>query len=78
LAQKDMFVYYFSATALCALNEQDEALSAVHNALSLGWPLHMVEADAGLASLKELPEYHAVITESIQENTKITNGDSNQ
>jgi TolB-like protein/cytochrome c-type biogenesis protein CcmH/NrfG len=76
LAQKDMFVYYFSATALCALNEQDEALSAVHRALSLGYPMHMVAADAGLSSLKKLPEYRAAITESIQPDMKITKGDS--
>ena len=78
LAQKDMIVYYFSATALCALNKQDEALSAVHNALSLGFPPHMVDADAGLSSLKELPEYRAAITESIQEDMKTTDGDSTQ
>ena len=71
-----MFVYYFSATALCALNEQDEALSAVHSALSLGYPPHMVDADAGFSSLRELPEYWAVFTESIQQNTKVTKGDS--
>jgi serine/threonine-protein kinase len=75
LAQKDMFVYYFAATALCALDEQDEALSAVHRALSLGYPVHMVEADAGLSSLKALPEYRAAFTESLSQETKFTEGE---
>jgi hypothetical protein len=60
------------------LNEQDEALSAVHRALSLGYPLHMVDADAGFSSLKELPEYRAVLTGSIQQDMKNTKGDSKQ
>jgi hypothetical protein len=37
-----------------------------------------VEADAGLSSLKELPEYRAAITESIQQDMKNTKGDSKQ
>lgn len=73
LAQKDMFVYYFSATALCALGDQDKALAAVQQALSLGYPVHMVEADAGLSCL---PAYRAGITDGIQHDTKITKGDS--
>jgi TolB-like protein/Flp pilus assembly protein TadD len=78
LAQKDMFVYYFSATALCALNERDEALGAVRQALSLGYPMHMVEADAGLSCLLELPQFKALVTESTQQDTQITEGDSKE
>ena len=66
LARKDMYVYYFSATALCALNEQQQALDAVGDALSLGYPAHMVQADAGLNCLKGLP----ALTEVIAKNSK--------
>jgi serine/threonine-protein kinase len=61
LAHAEMLVYYFSATALCALGEQQQALDAVRIALSLGYPAHMVDADAGLSSLKETAEYRAVL-----------------
>ena len=76
LAKNDMFVYYFSATALCALNADDEALSAVQHALSLGYPMHMVEADAGFSCLRKLPEYRAAISESMPQKVNITKGDS--
>ena len=76
LAQSDMFVYYFTATALCALNADDEALSAVQHALSLGYPMHMVEADAGFSCLKKLPGYQAAISESMPQKVKITKGNS--
>ena len=71
-----MFVYYFSATALCALKEQDEALTALHRALDLGYPPHMVDADAGFSSLKELSDYRLAISDRIQQEMKINNGDS--
>lgn len=60
LAHNDMMVYYFSATALCALGEREQALEAVRNALSLGYPAHMVDADAGLSCLKETGGYPSV------------------
>jgi TolB-like protein/Tfp pilus assembly protein PilF len=61
LAPKEMLVYYFSATALCALGEPEKALGAVRVALSLGYPAEMVDVDAGLSSLKKLPTYGAVL-----------------
>ena len=61
-----MYVYYFSATALSALNEQAAALYAVREEISLGYPPHMVEVDAGLSSLKDLPEFAAVLSENIE------------
>ena len=53
LAQKDMYVYYFSATALCTLGELNRAEQAVNNALELGYPGHMLDADIGLEPLRE-------------------------
>ena len=76
LAQKDMMVYYFSATALCALNEQGQALEAIGSALALGYPQHMVETDAGLSSLKALPAYEKVVRQSSPDDTQITDGDT--
>jgi len=75
LAQKEMLVYYYSATALCALHEQDQALQAIGTALSLGYPAHMVEADAGLSCLRGLPDYPTTLTQSIRQEEKLTDGD---
>jgi tetratricopeptide (TPR) repeat protein len=61
LAHSDMLVYYFSATALCALGEPQQALDAVRGAVSLGYRTHMVDADAGLYCLKETADYRAVL-----------------
>jgi TolB-like protein/Flp pilus assembly protein TadD len=78
LAQKDMMVYYFSATALSALGEQEQALDAVRIALSLGYPPHMVDADAGLSSLKEMPEYSAALAGKPRQSINLTDKESNQ
>jgi TolB-like protein/Flp pilus assembly protein TadD len=72
LAQKDMYVYYFSATALSALGEQEAALTAIQDALSLGYPAHLVDADAGLSSLKSLPDYSDILTGKAETETTIT------
>ncbi len=77
LAQKEMLVYYFSATALCALHDQDQALQATGTALSLGYPAHMVEADAGLSCLRGMPEYSTTLTQSVREDAQLTHGESN-
>ena len=76
LAQKDMFVYYFSATALCALNEPQQALDSIRKALSLGYPSHMVRADIGLSRLRELPGYEAVLTQQGLDSNLVSEGDT--
>jgi TolB-like protein/Flp pilus assembly protein TadD len=76
LAQKDMFVYYFSATALCALNEPEQALYSIRKALSLGYPSHMVRADIGLSRLRELPGYEAMLTQQRLESDQVNEGDT--
>ncbi|MCB1687780.1 MAG: tetratricopeptide repeat protein [Halioglobus sp.] len=78
LAENDMMVYYFSATALCALGEQQLALEAVRVALSLGYPPHMVEADAGLSSLKEMPDYTAVLAGEFRQYLHLTDKEKEQ
>ena len=52
LAQKDMYVYYFSATALCTLDQLDRAETAINDAMALGYPRFMVDADIGLELLQ--------------------------
>ena len=74
LAQKDMFVYYFSATALCALNEPEQALESIRKALSLGYPTHLVRADIGLSNLRALPGYETVMTQQERENNQVSEG----
>jgi TolB-like protein/Flp pilus assembly protein TadD len=76
LAQHDMFVYYFSATALCALDEPEQALELIHRALSLGYPSHMVRADIGLSRLRALPGYEAVLTQQGRESNQVSEGDT--
>ncbi len=77
LAHNDMMVYYFSATALSALGEQEQALDAVRLALSLGYPPHMVDADAGLSSLKQLPEYSVVLAAESRQTTNLAEKENN-
>ena len=76
LAQKDMFVYYFSATALCALNEPEQALDSIRKALSLGYPAHLVKADIGLSGLRALPGYEAAISRQELEDSPVREGDT--
>jgi len=78
LAHNDMMVYYYSATALCALGQEEQALEAVQFGLSLGYPAHMVDADAGLACLKQAPGYKAVLAERSRQSTKMSEGESDQ
>ncbi len=75
LAQKDMFVYYFSATALAALNEPEQALDSIRKALSLGYPPHMVKADIGLARLRELPGFETALGLQDRDGSRETEGD---
>jgi tetratricopeptide (TPR) repeat protein len=53
LAQKDIYVYYFSAITLSTLNELDRAQQAADEALALGYPQFMLDADIGLQPLRE-------------------------
>ena len=74
LAQKDMFVYYFSATALAALNEPEQALDSIRKAMSLGYPPHMVKADIGLARLRELPGFETALGQLESDGIRETEG----
>ena len=78
LAHNKMMVYYFSATALCALGEREQALDAVRIAVSLGYPPHMVEVDAGLSSLKEIAGYRAVLDGQSLQRTNSSEGGYSQ
>ena len=78
MADKDMMVYYYSATALCALGEEERAFEAVQIGLSLGYPAHMVDADAGLSCLKQVPAYKAIMAEQSHRTTTVAEKESNQ
>jgi len=56
LAHKDVMVYYPSATALCALGEEEQTLDVEQIALSLGYLAHMVDANADVYCFKQVPK----------------------
>ena len=60
LAPDNMYVFYGAATALNALAESERAMAALARAVELGYPLRLVEVDAGLAQLRRLPGYDAL------------------
>ena len=60
-APKDMYVRYFAATALCALDQRERALAELERAVELGYPRHLVAVDAGFACLRTDPRYPALV-----------------
>lgn len=60
LAPNDMYVYYFSATAYCALGEYDLALKALEVAIELGYSEQLVKLDPGLVPLQSMPQFVAL------------------
>lgn len=75
LAQSDMYVYYISATALCALGELERSITAVGKAISLGYPPHLIESDAGFTALKGMAKFEAMMVHSQQATTPAIEGD---
>lgn len=75
LAQTDMFVYYLSANALCTLGEFEKSVAALGQAISLGYPPHMIESDAGFFALKGLASFEAMMVNSQQATTQAFEGE---
>mgnify|MGYP001547718768 FL=1 len=57
LAPHSVYVYYNTATALCALGDFDGAIQALREAVDRGYPKQLVVVDANLCSLGERPEF---------------------
>jgi TolB-like protein/Flp pilus assembly protein TadD len=57
LAPNDMNVTYYSATAMAELGESERSFDMLEQALSLGYPWNMANADGNLKALRELPRY---------------------
>ena len=64
LAQSDMYVYYFSASALCTLGELKRSIAALGNAIALGYPPHLIGSDASFSALKGLPDFEEMMVNS--------------
>jgi TolB-like protein/Flp pilus assembly protein TadD len=62
LAPENVYVHYNTSTALCALGEMDQAVTALEKAISLGYSESLVSVDANLCGLDTL-----IITESKHE-----------
>jgi TolB-like protein/Flp pilus assembly protein TadD len=60
LAPQNWTVHYNAATALAALEELEQAMTALEKALALGYSVQMVEIDRSLAKLRELPQFQAM------------------
>jgi TolB-like protein/tetratricopeptide (TPR) repeat protein len=59
-APLDIQVTYFNATTYCVLGELELAMDNVEQALELGYPWFILQADAGLKSLRNMPRYEAL------------------
>ena len=57
LAPDDLFVSYQSAVLLSTLGETDQAMVSLEQAVRLGYSIDLIEADAGLASLRASEAY---------------------
>ncbi len=62
LAPRDMLVNYHSAQILSTLGELDQAMAALGRAVELGYSTDLVQADAGLAPLRDRQEYKELIS----------------
>jgi TolB-like protein/Tfp pilus assembly protein PilF len=59
-APGDIEVAYVNATTYCVLGELELAMDNVEQAVELGYPWFIVQADAGLKSLRKMPQYEAL------------------
>jgi TolB-like protein/cytochrome c-type biogenesis protein CcmH/NrfG len=64
LAPESVYVYYFKATALSALDDKEAAFDALARAVELGWPRNLLAADAGLDPLHNVPGFTSLAEES--------------
>jgi tetratricopeptide (TPR) repeat protein len=62
LAPRDMLVNYQSAQILSTLGELDQAMAALGRAVELGYSPDLVQADAGLAPLRDRQDYKELIS----------------
>ncbi|MCZ6829462.1 MAG: FlgO family outer membrane protein [Gammaproteobacteria bacterium] len=61
LAPDDMYVYYSAVTALCSLGELDRAMTALKQAVDLGYPRELVSVDAGFRSLRGMERFENLV-----------------
>jgi tetratricopeptide (TPR) repeat protein len=59
-APGDIEVTYLNATTYCVLGELELAMDNVELALEMGYPWFILQADAGLKSLREMPRFVAL------------------
>jgi tetratricopeptide (TPR) repeat protein len=61
LAPQDMYVYYFSATALSSLGELDRGMTALEKAVRQGYSKELIRVDPGLGALHGLTRFELLI-----------------
>jgi TolB-like protein/Tfp pilus assembly protein PilF len=59
-APEDVHVRYVGATTYCVLGQLELAMDNVEQAQALGYPLFIIQADAGLKNLRKLPRFEAL------------------
>ncbi len=60
LAPENMYTAYNAATAMVALGEINQAIELLTQALALGYPWHIMIADANLQELRNMPRFEAL------------------
>ena len=54
-------MYYHAAVTNVSLGEADKALTAIEQAVELGYPVELLSLDAGLAPLLETDRFRALL-----------------
>jgi TolB-like protein/Tfp pilus assembly protein PilF len=67
LAPQDIYVKYDSAVAWTTLGDYDRALDAIEQAVTLGYPPHLLRPDAGLWPLLEFERFKVLIPSELGE-----------
>ena len=60
LAPENMYTAYNAATALATLGEFNQAIELLTQALTFGYPWHIMIADANLQELRNMPQFEAL------------------
>jgi len=63
-APRDMYIFYNAAVADVRLGETEEALTAIEQAVELGYPVHLLSLDAGLAPLTKSERFSALLAKN--------------
>ncbi|HEX9852091.1 MAG TPA: tetratricopeptide repeat protein, partial [Woeseiaceae bacterium] len=66
LQPQNMYVHYFAAITHASAGNIDAALAAIAEAVELGYPVTLLEMDAGLSNLAGEPRFRDIVSQSVE------------